>query len=63
MSMLIVYIIKLLVKSLKLGINVPPILSKLGVKSKVEMKKEHRNKFGDEIPFFMSKLIVQKNHI
>ncbi len=58
------YIIKLLVKSLKLGINVPPILSKLGVKSKVEMKKEHRNKFhGDESPFFMSKLIVQKNHI
>lgn len=57
------YIIKLLVKSLKLGINVPPILSKLGVKSKVEMKKEHRNKFGDEIPFLMSKLIVQKNHI
>jgi hypothetical protein len=45
------YIIKLLVKSLKLGINVPPILSKLGVKSKVEMKKEHRNKFGDEILF------------
>lgn len=57
------YITKLLVKSLKLGINVPPILSKLGVKSKVEMKKEHRNKFGDENPFFMSKLIVQKNHI
>jgi hypothetical protein len=57
------YIIKLLVKSLKLGINVPPILSKLGVKSKVEMKKEHRNKFGDEILVFMSKLIVQKNQI
>jgi len=57
------YIIKLLVKSLKLGINVPPILLKLGMKSKVEMKKEHRNKFGDEIPFLMSKLIVQKNHI
>jgi hypothetical protein len=57
------YIIKLLVKSLKLGINVPIILSKLGMKSKVEMKKENRNKFGDEIPFFMSKLIVHKNHI
>lgn len=57
------YIIKLLVKSLKLGINVPPILSKLGVKSKVEMKKKHMHKFGDEIPFLMSKLIVQKNHI
>jgi hypothetical protein len=52
------YIIELLVKSLKLGINVPPILSKLGMKSKVEMKKKHRNKFVDEIPFFMSKLII-----
>jgi hypothetical protein len=57
------YIIRLLIKSLKLGINVPPILSKLGVKSKVEMKKEHKNKFCDEIPFLMSKLIAQKNHI
>jgi len=51
---------KIISKILETRDQCTPILSKLGVKSKVEMKKEHRNKFGDEIPFLMSKLIVQK---
>ncbi len=36
---------------------------KVGNEIKSGDEKEHRNKFGDEIPFLMSKLIVQKNHI